>query len=54
MGIEALVGVLMIFTLGAVLIFSIVNKKKTDDRLKDPSDEPSALAADGDSHHKTD
>ena len=47
-----LLPLLAMFTLLGALIFSLVNKKQTEDRKKDDSIPPSSLAADGDPHKR--
>ncbi len=43
---------LAMFTFLGALIFSLINKKQTEDRKKDNSIAPSSLAADGNLHKK--
>lgn len=43
---HTLIPVLMLFTFGAVIGFALWSKKKTEDRLEDPSAPSSTLAAD--------
>jgi len=45
-----LVPVLALFTLVAVLVFAMYNRKKTQDLLDDPNSGKSSLAVDGNPH----
>lgn len=49
-----LLPLLAMFTLLGALIFSLVNKKQTEDRKKDRTAPASSLAVDGDPHTKVD
>ncbi|MFQ6554257.1 hypothetical protein AAD018_018085 [Aestuariibius insulae] len=39
-----LIAVLALVTFGAVIVFALRSKSKTEDRLEDPTTSPSALA----------
>lgn len=45
-----LVPLLMMFTLLAALVFALVSKRKTENKLHDPKDPNSSLATDGAEH----
>lgn len=48
-----LIGALMVITLGAVIVFALVSKKKVDDRRDDPDAPKSTLASDAPDERST-
>ncbi|MGR3512007.1 MAG: hypothetical protein ACU0GG_04530 [Paracoccaceae bacterium] len=46
MDLDILLAILIFGTLGAVAVFALVSKKRTEDRLEDDQAEKSRLAAD--------
>lgn len=44
---HTLIPILMLITFALVIAFAQWNKKKVEDKLDDPTDKPSTLAADG-------
>ncbi len=51
MGTFSYLAILALFSMGAMIIFAIVSKERTERMKRDPDSEKSALAADTSDHH---